>query len=1101
MALLTTLGLTPTVNVAKAIAAASGPDPKAAAQAATADFDKALKGAVAFAGQIKDKALHAQFVQALKGADATKRAATQAAAEEQRKAAEKALADLTAAKEAADKGIADKYKAEAKNIQGQLQATHERAYAAWTKAEARQKALAGQLEALDRKDPARARLEAAKSAVDKKVDEAHGVVERVQADLKTIAGFESKPVDLAGILVRQTSNADLVAHVEVDLHEQEKKLPGEKHVTITTTTFKDGKATIETSDSQRTIGLDGVTTTNTNQIETIGKKGSERTSKEDKTNVSLDGVTSSQTTRTEKEDRKGRKSSTETSNTLQVGKGGVTASSIEKVTNKDGSSVSTSNSAGVERGDGKLGGAASTSATVTDKDGTATTGSLASKGGMKAGKDGYGLFSEATGGIADEKESGRYSKGTLSFGGNITCNIGDPDGQPPMYPLTLKVEFAATVGSGVGHDKKAAPGKPKAAAKGSLDLKASAAAMMVIERRLSAKQLPVYVDALEGAAKSGKAAATWKELTIIAAGISETWEVAKQMYLGGAALSASVGKAEGDKTTLGTDTSAGVGGKLNVKAVSVEAGYSEGKKKSTTAKRNKEGGLDVETNLEESGAGSLGAGFDAGAAGMAQKGERTFKTSIGYMVTIAAADDADGKLLAAFHACKTPAAQKKFIEENAKRIKLTGMKTGKAEGESKELDLTVLGANLNLGWQQGTEEKVTTDAAGKMTESEVTGTQGVGGSFGVGTARFGDSSTSTATSKRDGEGNVRLDLSKETKSTSLKKLIKKLPFMGDDEPEGDDRKKPTGLLAAAAGGGAADDGIDDKDLALLQVTKADVVKIVAIAKGDVNRWTAAAATSGDSYEPWRGLGRKIAGGTSDPGVVADELARFVGSDKSNRLKILDRLLRPSGDTSMAARVSFPEKAKKLQKPYDELVTAASEARIEARAKSDGPAAADKEAQKLLEQIDQLYADLSSSNAYEMQRSVQAEMLSAINERKTAVLAARRKNAGKQSEAEEAEALQNEYGRLRKDCVHYAVMEEAPLKDVLELIDGRKEIRALQFADAVAPIRQLSDLYAIWKRDIEKASALGKKIGRPEADLDRYRPDLARFAKLRKACLH
>ena len=285
------------------------------------------------------------------------------------------------------------------------------------------------------------------------------------------------------------------------------------------------------------------------------------------------------------------------------------------------------------------------------------------------------------------------------------------------------------------------------------------------------------------------------------------------------------------------------------------------------------------------------------------------------------------------------------------------------------------------------------------------------------------------------------------------------------------------------------------------MSKADLVKIAAIARGDVDRWTAAAATSRDSYEPWRTLGKKIAGGAADPGVVADELARFVGGDKSNRMKILDRLLRPSGDTSLAARVAFPEEAKKLQKPYAELVTAASEARIEAKAKSDGPAEADKEAQRLLDGIDQLYADLSRSGAYKNQGAVQAEMLAAVNERKTALLAMRRKVAGKQSVADELEALKSEYGRLRKDCVHYDVMEEAPLKEVIELIDGRKEIRALQFADAVAPIRQLSDLYAIWKRDIEKASALGRKIGRPDSDLDPYRPDLARFDKLKKACRH
>jgi hypothetical protein len=1099
MALLSTLGLKPTVEVAKAIAASSGPDPKAGAQAAIADFDKALKGAVAFAGQIKDKALQARFVQALKGADATKRAAAKAAADEQRKAVEKALADLAAAREAADRAIADTYKAEAKKLQGQLAGTHERAYAAWSKAQARQKALTEKLKTLDKKDPSRAKLEAAKAALDKKVEEADGAVTQARKDLETIGNVESRPVELADVVARHKSNAQLVTHIEVDLHEQETKFPGEKWVTNTATTVKDGKATVETTDAKRTIGLDGVTSTNSTQTETIGRKGSEKTSTERTTNVSLEGVTSTVTKKNEKTDKKGRTSSTESSNTVQVGKGGATASSTETVTNKDGSSVSTSSSVGAIRGDGKAGTAASVSATVTDRDGTATGGSLASKTGMQAGKDGYGAFSETTAGLSDTKESGRYSKGTLSFGGNVSCNIGDPEGEPPVYPLTLKVEFAATLGAGAGHDKKAAPGKPKAAAKGSVDVKASAAATMVVERRLSARELPSYVAALEGAATGGKAAATWKELTIIAAGVAQSWEIAKQMYLGGAGLAASVGKAEGDKTTLGSDSSAGVSGKVNVKAVSVEAGYSEGRSQSTTATRNKEGGLDVETNLEASEAGSVGAGFDAGAAGMSKKGQYTLKTSIGYLVTIAAADDPDGSLLAAFHACKTPAAQKQFIEKNAGRIKLTGMKTGKAQTESSELDLTVLGANLNLGWQQGTEEKRTTDAAGNLTESEVTGTQGMGGSFGVGDARIGDSSTSTATSKRDGQGNVKLDLKKEKTSTSLKKLAKKLPFMGD-EPEGDD-KKATGLLSDVAGGGPADDGIDDKDLALLQVSKADLAKIAAIAKGDVNRWTNAAATSIKSYDAWRELGRKIAGGAWAPGVVADELARFVGGDKSDRMKILDRLLRPSGDTSLGARVAFPDAAKKLQKPYTELVTTPCEARIEAKAESDGPAEADKEAARLLEQIDKLYADLSGSSAYEHQQSVQAEMLAAINERKTRVLATRRKVAGKNSEADELEALRSEYGRLRKDCVHYAVMEEAPLKEVIELIDGRKEIRALEFADAVAPIRQLSDLYAIWKRDIEKASALGQKIGRPETDLDRYRPDLARFEKLKKACRH
>ena len=110
------------------------------------------------------------------------------------------------------------------------------------------------------------------------------------------------------------------------------------------------------------------------------------------------------------------------------------------------------------------------------------------------------------------------------------------------------------------------------------------------------------------------------------------------------------------------------------------------------------------------------------------------------------------------------------------------------------------------------------------------------------------------------------------------------------------------------------------------------------------------------------------------------------------MKILDRLLRPAGDPRWA-RASASRTPQEAAEAIHRAHRRGLEARIEAKAKSDGLAEADKEAQKLLGQIDKLYADLSGSDAYEHQRSVQAEMLVAINERKTALLAVRRKIAG------------------------------------------------------------------------------------------------------------
>ena len=179
MALLSRLGLTPTVEVAKAIAASSGPDPKVAAQAALADFDKALKGAVAFAAQIKDKALQTQFVQALDTAP-TRRSAPppRRPADEQREAAREGAGRP-------DRGQGSRRQGDRRHLQGRGE---EAAGPAAGDARPRLRRLdpspgaaEGAVREARRRSTRRTRpgprLEAAKGAVDKKVDEAHDAVD------------------------------------------------------------------------------------------------------------------------------------------------------------------------------------------------------------------------------------------------------------------------------------------------------------------------------------------------------------------------------------------------------------------------------------------------------------------------------------------------------------------------------------------------------------------------------------------------------------------------------------------------------------------------------------------------------------------------------------------------------------------------------------------------------------------------------------------------------------------------------------------------------------------------------------------------------------
>ena len=222
---------------------------------------------------------------------------------------------------------------------------------------------------------------------------------------------------------------------------------------------------------------------------------------------------------------------------------------------------------------------------------------------------------------------------------------------------------------------------------------------------------------------------------------------------------------------------------------------------------------------------------------MTRKGEQVLKTSIGYMVTIDAAADPDGKLLAGFHACKSSAALEQFIAANKGRIRVTGKKDKKAAERADHVGFSVLALDMDLKYKHGTEQNITTDDKGNVVDSEIIGTNEVGGSVGAGkTMRFGDSRTDKATSRHDDKGKLGLDLKREKSSTSVIKTLKNLVGMGDDEEEAEDTKRKKGLIASAAGGEEKDNQVHH--VAGVRLVKADIEKIVEIAQGDVDRWTA-----------------------------------------------------------------------------------------------------------------------------------------------------------------------------------------------------------------------------------------------------------------------
>ena len=813
MGILEVLKLPPRPDLAKAQALQSGAAPGKDVAKTKAEVDRAWKDVLAFAAQLKDRDTKVELAQALKACDAKRKNADAASADPARQVAlmQSAMEDMRVAREAANKRSAEIPRAMADKHRPAIEKHYQASYDEHAKLVAQQAGMKKAVAAAngDRKT----KLTAALAALDKKVETAQHHRDESQADLEALDNPEVTRKELDDIVARHDSKAVVARHVEVDTHDAEGHLPGEKHVTTTATSVANGASRVDKTEVERTIGPGSVTNKTSKEREITTAEQTARTSEETSTKISVTGV-SRETSRKSEVERGGKTVSVEDKSSLEIGKEGITGSKTRTITGSNGASVSSKSSSGLVRGEGQIGAAAETEKTRTDASGNASTKGLSAKTGVVAGDDGYGAASQAKGSVGSARKGGFNTKAALGLKANITCDIGDPkDG---LYPLTLSVRFGASLDLSAGHDKKGG------SSKGGVAVQASKEATMEVTQNLTEAELADYVAALKKADKGGKVDATMTELAIISAGASQGWDIAKRMYLEGGAA---VGKNTGDSAKLGEETHVGASANVKLKAVTAEAGYKEGHKHSTTATRNKKGGIDAESDVEDTSSVSGGAGVDTGLTGMTRKGEHTVQTSIGYLITIDAEVDPDGKLLAAFHACKTAAAQQKLIDANKDRIKLTGQKKGKADDSTDNVGFSVLGADIDLKYKHGTKENVTTDDKGNVVNSEVTGTNEVGGGAGIGqTIRIGDSTKDTASSKHDDKGKLELNMKRTRSSSSLKKTLKSLIGMADEEEEdalmgeeGEKNKRKPGLLAAAAGGGEAD--VEDHDVAGIRLAK------------------------------------------------------------------------------------------------------------------------------------------------------------------------------------------------------------------------------------------------------------------------------------------
>jgi hypothetical protein len=941
---------------------------------------------------------------------------------------------------------------------------------------------------------AQATLLAKQKQFDKARDEVAARLAQLHADLAAIESPTTRREELVKLLARAKAGgrADDLIEVETARGATDQKFNERKQVT-TETSYGDGEAKVVKSEDTVRVGLDGITKTSAGETERQDADGSSKVSREQTVKLGPGGVAVDRKDAVAFESD-GKTWGSETSSSFEAGAGGVKSSKGVKTTRADGSSLEAQRDQAVERGDGKLGVSEGGSYTRTDADGNAVSGSKNAKTGLLAGDDGLGGYADAEAGLTRTDKDGVNTGIVGGLHANVLCKIGDPAGEPPLYPLTLTVKLGAEIKITGGRAKQGA------AAGYGAEIKFGAEVVMPVTRQLTAAQLQTYLAALEGASKGSKVDATYAEMAIIQAGVAQGWEVAQAMFLKRDPFSAEMLaqlRNAGDSNAVIKKTGGGAKLKGNVKAVNLELGAEREQETSKKATRDADGKLTIESGRSDTENYAAKAGVSMGVVGGSVGGTSTQREGFGYEITVDPQRDPGGKIAAALLACNSAPDFEAFIAKYGAgpfkgSIQVRSKTVSKADAESSSVGLSIGPADLALGTHSGVAEQTKVDGDGKLVERVVVGTAGAGGSVGSGDTRWGDSSDVQATARRDGAGNASLDLARDQSQTTFDKVLDvargkaaavgRALGLGDDE----DTKKPAkGALTSAAGGGEEKADTQRHDRYGLGLTDKDLDEVAKLASNDRD-WTPRVGNA-DDIKAWRAAGARIRAAQGDRGVVAEELARFVGGAKSDRMQQLRLFLRQGGAVKVGTAYNFPDGLKSVRKDWDELVLGACDQQVLRALDAQGPAKAAELGRALQGRLRQLLLTVRNSDAFG-DPAAQADMVGAIVERTAALDAALRRAEGKQGPADDLAAAQAQFDQLCGACGIARRNFDLQFSALDTKIRGDSYLTQGEKNKLLAPVEKLLELRGILRRQIAAAKALADAHGFPARRWEQFQAD-------------
>ena len=839
-------------------------------------------------------------------------------------------------------------------------------------------------------------------------------VARAEADLLAIDSPGTKREELLAILARQKAGGKVAESTEITATglEPYKKGKINQDVTATTTSYANGKATTETVRTQQKVGLDGYTSTKSQEKAVTDGTTTARALEEKKTKVSLGGKLSTEETRKIEVDRgEGSKASLETKKSNEIGLKGASQTQTATKTNSDGSSKSVTVKKGIEREDGKVTATTGRSVTKTGKSGTAVTTDKGASGGFVNGKDGTGLQGAVTGGKSVATKSGLHVGVVGGLHANVLCKVGEPQGDPKVWPVTVTVTFGASAGVSGGAGKK--EGSKVSA---DVELKGSTETTRTVTRHFGEADLAGYTKALAAASKGTMVSAAQKELAVIAVGAQGNWEVARQMWdAGGKSLSKkdTDGLAHtGDSIEIAqTDTK---GGAVKAKAYGVGGGYgrTDTRSGSIKATRNDTGGVDVETNQAHGRQTDLSGSLDVGVVGLEVGNTQVHRTSFGYSISIDPKHDPDGKILAWLSTCKTEEACNVFIAANKGKIKVIGRTDGVADAEATHIGVSIGGVKAKIGTHTGLAQQVRKDGTGKVVGKKSVANSGAGGEF----SRWADSRNEQAVAETNEKGEGSLTVTRT-----------------DNDKSGSKTKE------AVSG---------------LTFSNSDLKRLGQSACNSLDAWNGWCPSPRDKSD-WKAAGLTIKQAKGAPGVVNQALAKFMGGD-IDRMRFVESLLRGGWNQRGGKAFEFPNSLKDLRADYELVSDDNLPNVVGAFAKKNGNPAASKECERLLAIVDRIQPRIQACQDFN-NSATKMEMVSELAACRKMLADGVKGYAGTPRAQDDPKALAAEGDRLMKLCNGYGVEQER----LVGKLDDQDAYTVAERAAGKKLIKQLEDLQYRW----------------------------------------